>query len=420
MYIPFPKTIPELRKYLQDPFYNNTLYLTLGRFADIGFGFLFWACAARLYSVADVGIATALISSIGLVVAFSRLGFDTAIIRFMPAYDHSRVFNTCLWLTTGAAVVIGIIYLAVIDLISPEIAFIKDYALLFLLFVVANAITLTTGNAFLSLRKANIKFVQNLIQGIRVPLLIPFAFIGSLGILYSFGFAYIAAAFFAMVIIGNYVSLSLQIDRQYISKTFRFSYLNYLANLLFNIPSSIMPLIIVNLLSPEDAALYYIAFAIGNIALIIPDAMSTSFFVEGSHGINLRKGVVRNLAATYAILIPVVLFIVFFGDALLNLFGKDYGAAFDLLKVVAVSSLFVTIYNLFIPLQNIRLRTGGIVSLSIIRFVLLIGLSYIFLTWFGVVGAGYAWALTYMILDVGIVGFVKKEGWIKFRSEDRD
>lgn len=412
MDISLPKTIPEIREYLRNPFYRNSLYITLGRFADVGFGFLFWTLAARLYSVGEVGIATVLISSLGLVMIFSRFGFDFTIIRFMPSHDHSRVFNTCLWITTMATVVVGVIYLAAIDLISPEIAFIRDYASLFLLFAVVNSVTLITGNALLSFRKADLKFVQNFIMGVRLPLLLPLTLLGSLGIFYAFGFAYLIAAIFALVVIRGYVTFSPQIDGEFARKTFRFSSYNYLANLFLYIPTYIMPILIVNLLSPEDAALYYVAFAIGNLVLIIPDAMSTSFFVEGSHGINLRKGVIRNLGATYAILIPAVLFIVIFGDVLLGFFGEGYQAAFDLLKVIVISSLFVTAYNLFIPIQNIRLQIRGIAFMSLIRFVLLLGLSYVFLIRFGVIGVGYAWAITYMTLSIGIAAFVKKKGWI--------
>jgi O-antigen/teichoic acid export membrane protein len=178
------------------------------------------------------------------------------------------------------------------------------------------------------------------------------------------------------------------------------------------VPPLVMPILIVNLISPKDAALYYIAFAIGNLVLIIPDAISTSFLVEGSHGINLRKGMVRSLAASYAVLVPAILFIVFFGNILLGFFGKDYLAAFDLLRVVVVSSLFVTVYLIFVSLQFIRLKAGGMVVLTLIRFVLLIGLSYVFLIWYGVVGAGYAWALTHVIIGAGIVVFGRVKGWI--------
>lgn len=401
-----------LFEYLRNPFYRNSLYIALGRFADVGFGFLVWTLAAHLYSLADVGIATALVSSLGLVMAFSRLGFDIAIIRFMPMHDHSRVFNTCLWITTLAAIVGGIVYLATIDLISPDITFIKDYGPLFILFVIVNSVTLTTGNAFLSLRRADLKFILNLLMGVRLPLLLPLVLLGSLGIFYSFGFAYLVAAVFSLIMIRGYITFAPQIDGEFTRKTLYFSSQNYLAGLFQITPALIMPIVIVNVLGPEDAALYYIAFAIGRLVLIIPDAMSTSFFIEGSHGINLREGVIRNLMATYAILVPMVLFIVAFGDILLGFFGKDYLAASGLLTVIATSSLFVTIYNLFIPLQNIRLHVRGVVVVSLVRFVLLLGLSYFFLIEFGVIGAGYAWVITYIVLTAGIFGFVKRRKWI--------
>lgn len=402
-------TIPD---YIRNPLYQNSLFIALGRFADVGFGFLFWMIAARLYPVADVGIATALVSSLGLVLAFSRLGFDTAIIRFMPSNDHSRVFNTCLWITTIAAVIVSLIYLSVIDIVSPDIAFIRDYAPMFVIFVIVSSITLTTGNALLSFRKANLRFIQNLVMGGRIPLLFVLVLFGSLGIFFSIGFAYLAAAIFALALIRSQVTLSPWIDREFARKTFRFSFLNYLAGLLQSFPTLVMPILIVSVLNPEGAALYYIAFAIGNLVLIIPDALAASFFVEGSHGTNLRKGVTKTLTATYVILVPAIMLVVFFGDLLLGLLGKDYLAAFDLLKVVALSGFIVAVYTIFIPLQNIRLRVEGIVVMNLLRFVLLLGLSYLFLIRCGIIGVGYAWAITYTIMGIGIAVFVKRKGWI--------
>jgi O-antigen/teichoic acid export membrane protein len=214
------------------------------------------------------------------------------------------------------------------------------------------------------------------------------------------------------MMIRRYVTLFPRIDRDFTLKTFRFSSLNYLASLVQSIPTLVMPILIVNLISPENAALYYIAFTIGNLVLIIPDAITTSFFVEGSHGINLRWGATRTLLAIYAFLIPAVFFILFFGEQLLGIFGNDYLGALDLLMVVAVSSIFVTIYNVFLPIQNIRLHVGNIVVINLVRFMLLLGLSYIFLIRFGIIGAGYAWLITHAILGLGITVFVKSKRWI--------
>jgi O-antigen/teichoic acid export membrane protein len=359
-----------------------------------------------------VGIATALISSLLLIVAFSRFGFDTALIRFLPTQDHSRVFNTCLWITIGATIIVTLFYLLAIDVIAPEIAFIREFALIFLILAIVSSVIDTTGYALLCLRKGNIKLLLNLLTGLRLPLLIPFVFLGSLGIFFSLGLANLVAAIIAVVLIRRFVPLALRIDRAFVRTTFQFSSMNYLANLLNSLPALVMPILIVNLLSPENAALYYIAFAIGSLVLIVPEAMSTSFFIEGSHGINLRKGTVMTLSVTYAALVPAVLFIVLFGDLLLNFFGSEYTTAFNLLRLIAISSFFVTIFNLFIPLQNIRMQVRGVVAVNFLRFAIYLGLSYILLQSIGVIGAGIAWLITHMILSVGIVAYVKVKGWI--------
>lgn len=402
-------TIYELWK---NPLYQNSFYIALGKITDTGFGFLFWTAAARLYSVADVGIATALISSLGIVMAFSRLGFDVAIIRFMPGHDRSAVFSSCLWITAIASLAVSIIFLLTVAFFSPEIAFVRDYALLFIIFSLVNSITLTTGNAFLSFRRADYRFVQNLLLGARIFLLFPLIALGSIGIFSALGIAYGIAALFAFVLIVRFVSISPYIDRDFAKETFSFSSLNYVASLLQSIPTLILPIIVLNLLGAEDAALYFIAFAVGNLALIIPDAMTTSFFVEGSHGINLRKAAMRTLSVTYVILIPAVLFIFIFGNYLLGLFGPNYHDAFELLRLIAISALFVTIYILFIPLQNIRLQVEGIVLMNLIRFVILLGLSYELIQWYGLIGVGYAWLVTYMVLGVGIAWVAKRKRWV--------
>ncbi len=412
IFAPLNGKVNSILEYSRNPLYRNSLYIMLGRLSDVGFGFLFWTVAARLYPVADVGIATALISSLLLIVAFSRFGFDTALIRFLPTQDHCRVFNTCLWITIGATIVVTLLYLLAIDAISPEIAFIRGYAVIFLVLAIVSSVIDTTGYALLCLRKGNVKLLLNLLTGLRLPLLLPFVFLGSLGIFFSLGLANLIAAVSALVLIRRFIPLALRIDREFVRTTYQFSSLNYLGNLFSNLPALVMPILIVNLLSPENAALYYIAFAIGSLVLIVPEAMSTSFFIEGSHGINLRKGTFMTLSVTYAVLIPAVLVIVLFGDLLLNLFGPEYTTALNLLRLIAISSLFVTIFNLFIPLQNIRLQVRGVVIVNFLRFVLYLGLSYFLLQSVGVIGAGIAWLITHMILSIGIVAYVKLKGWV--------
>ena len=49
-------------------------------------------------------------------------------------------------------------------------------------------------------------------------------------------------------------------------------------------PNLILPIMVLNVLGAEQAAYYYIAYAIAALLFMIPGAISTSLFVEGSHG----------------------------------------------------------------------------------------------------------------------------------------
>jgi len=413
MHLPVPRSRAELREQLHNPLYRNSFFIALGRITDVGFGFLFWTVAARLYSQMDVGIATALISSLTLVITLSRLGFDTALVRFLPSKEKSRALSTTLWVTLIATLIAAAIYLLLVPYITPELVPLRDYFLVFILFALANSFESIAENALLAVRRADLRWMLHLFLSARILLLFPFALLGSFGIFSSLGVAYLVVILFSFLLVRRNFGITREISREYLRETFRFSSLNYLASILASIPTLLFPILIMNLLGAEEAALYYIAFTIGNLVLIVPDAMTTSFFVEGSHGANLRKAAVYTLTANYAILIPVILFMFLFGNLLLGLFGSAYLAAFDLLRIISLSALFVTIYNLFIPLQNIRLRVGMVVLLNFIRCVLLLGLGYVLLLHFGVIGIGYAWLATYAVMVVGIV-FIMNNKFLKY------
>lgn len=85
--LPIPKTRAELQHHLRDPLYKSSYFIMLTSISNAGFGFLFWILAARLYPKEDVGVATALISSMALLVLLSRFGLDQSIIRFFPERD---------------------------------------------------------------------------------------------------------------------------------------------------------------------------------------------------------------------------------------------------------------------------------------------------------------------------------------------
>lgn len=408
----------KIARLAKDPLYRNSFFMAFTSVFNAGCGFFFWMIAAKLYTVEEVGLATALISSLGLVILFSRLGFDFSIIRFFPSNDKAKVFGTSLVITTIASLMVSSVFILQVEFISPSLAFLKEplYAFAFVFIAVANSIAAITGNAFVADRKADLYLFQNIFMALRIPLLIPLAFLGTFGIFGSLGISFLVASFFAQIVLRRRIGVILSIlDVDFVRESLRFSSWNYVSNILSIAPTLILPLMVLKMLGEAEAAKYFIAFTIANIVLIIPQSLGTSLFVEGSHGEGLKKNVIKSGVACLVLILPAVLLILVFGDRFLELIKEEYLEAFDLLRVLAISSFLVAVYSFFIPIQNINMQVEKIFKLNVIRSVLLLGLSYILIYKYGVLGVGYGWIITYSVITLMICRTAKKEGWTQLK-----
>jgi O-antigen/teichoic acid export membrane protein len=407
--------VAHIRRLQSIPLFKNSFFIILNKGVVALAGFAFWILATHFYSTNDVGIATALISSASLIMQFSYLGFDYSIIRFFSKYDRSRMFNTCLILTVLTAVTLGAVYIAFVNVFSPELGFLQSpvYALVFLAYITINVVSTIGSTTFIAARKAEFSFLQNLLLLLRLPLLIPLVFLGAFGILTSIGLAYVLVCLAIVYLVGQFVRLKFTIDPEFVRTSLKFSFGNYVAQIFLNFTYLALPMMILSILGSEEAAKYYIAYTIGNLLLQVPDAVGMSLFVEGSHGEAMRKNVLRAGTAMYAVLIPGVIFIFLFGDRLLSLFHGVYSPeSLTLLRLFAIVSLFFAVYCLMVPVQNVRMNVKRIIKINMIIFVLFMGMSYLFMTHIGIVGVGVALLLTYAIVDVIILGLAKVEGWI--------
>jgi len=398
-----------------DPLYMNSFFMAFSRVFNAGCGFFFWMIAARLYTVEQVGLATALMSSLGLILLFSRLGFDSSIIRFFPSEERGRVISTSLIITTVACIMAGVIYILLAKILAPSMLFLMDprYALAFLLIGSVNSVASITGIVFIADRKADHYFLQNLITALRIPALVPLVFLGVFGIFGSVGLGYLASSFFCFVMFKrSVVAIRPQVDLDFIRRSLRFSAWTYVSSILSIAPTLIISLMVLNMLGEAEAAKYNIAFMVGTLVLIIPDSFGTSLFVEGSQGQGLKKSVLRAGGACFVLLVPSVLVLFFFGDRLLGMLRAEYVEGFSLLRIIALSSIPVACYSFFITIQNVRMRVESIAKLNALRCVLLLGPGYFLMQRYGILGAGYAWMATYcvVVLWVGLVAW--REGWV--------
>lgn len=411
----FKQVFKDIAGLVIDPLYRNSFFAASAYICNAGFGFVFWIIVARMYTIEQVGLATALISSLGLTLLFSRLGFDFSVIRFISLENKGKVISTSLIITTAASILAGVIFILLADIVSPSMIFLKEpgYALAFLMIVAMNSVANVTGNAFIAERKADHYFLQNLLVALRIPALVPLAFLGVFGIFWSVGLGLLVASIFGLAALQRRIAaIQPEVDWDFIRRSFRFSSLNYVSGILSVAPILIIPIMVLNMLGEAEAAKYYIAFAIGDLPMSIPCSLGTSLFVEGSHGEGLRKSAIRAGAASMILLVPAVLVLVLFGDMLLGMLKGEYVEAFDLLRIIAISCYPVAVYSLFIPIQNVRMKVDGVVKLNALRCLLLLGLNYVLIPRYGILGTGYAWMTTYGVIALGIGWIAWRERWI--------
>lgn len=411
------KLIKLLRNHYLDSLYRNSYYILATSIISSLLGLAFWIIAARSYSVSDTGLAVALISASGLIISISKFGLDVSIIRFLGRETHkATLINTCLTVTGIATLAISILFILGTDIWANKLNFIRDsafYTLSFIIFTCLFGMFIIQSNVFIALRNAKYSFLHNIIVvGLRIPLAIFMAsFFASFGIFGSWGISlcigmFISMFFFSRVAVSGYSPYPI-IHGQMVKEIANFSASNYVVNFFSGAPALLIPLLVLQLLSPEESAYFYLTYSIANILFMIPGAFSVSLFAEGS---NNEESIIPNLKKairhSYIFLIPSVLMIILFGNVFLLLFGKGYSSnGHLLLALLAISGLFITLNSFYFMYLRLRLQMKKVILITIVTTLSIIGLTQVTLSilGMGLSGVGIAYLLVNGIMSVYVI-----------------
>ena len=392
-----------LRHYISAPLYRNSLFLIANTVFTTGLGFFFWMVVARFYTPYEVGVGSAIISAVYFLALLGTLGLDVAIIRFLPKTQKPvELINACLTLTGIVALVIGGIFLAGLGLWSPKLIFIREravFALAFLVFTFGWTLSGVIGSVFIAKRRAEFNLAKNtIISLLKIPLpILLVLFFHAFGIVSSWGVATAIAVAICLFLFlprvqGSYKPVP-NLNLNIVKSIWKYSMGNYFVSILAATPSFILPIMIVNILSGEQNAYFYVAWTIAAITFSIPGAASQSLFAEGSHfedelSINAR----RSLKFALVLLVPTIILLVVLGKWLLLAFGASYSSnALTLLWILGASSIFVGINSVYYSILLVRHRIRELLVLrGLITLVVLIASAFVMRA-IGIVGIGYAW-----------------------------
>jgi len=411
-----------LKQLSRVPLYSNALYLMIANVAGALLGFVFWIIVARFYSPQDVGLASAGISAMGLLATISHLGLGTGLIRFLArsGKNANLMINTVFSIGALTSIATALVFIAGLGLWSPALLFIRDDPLYFTAFVFFTlALTLSTliGQAFVAERRAGFTLANSLIFNL-LKLLLPTllaTLLHAFGIIASWGIplviVFLVSVFLFLPRVRADYRPRFAISRGIINEIMPFSFINYLSGLMWGAPVLLLPIIVVNLLGAEPNAYFYMAWAIGSVLNMVPTAISTSLFAEGSYdeerlGANIR----RSIKMVLLLLVPAVVLVAVLADKLLLVFGSSYSEnAAVLLRILAAAALPLSVNTIYLAVKRVEGKLKVITGLSAFVGVVTIGLAYPLLHLMDINGVGIAWLAAQVVAALVIgVGFLLK------------
>jgi len=400
----------ELRRQIGQPLYRNSLFLMGNTVVLTGLGFVFWIVVARFYTEAEVGLGSAIISSVMLLALVSGLGLDAALIRFLPkAARPVDMVNSCFTLVATTALVVSGIFIAGLPVWSPAVDFIRVqplFILAFVLFAACWPLAGLMGSVFVARRKAQYVLVKSTIFSLlKLPLAIVLAiFFHAFGIVASWGvavaIALVVSAFFLLPRVLEHYKPAPRLDLGIVKGIWKYSAGNYFASLFAAAPLLALPIIVVNIAGAEQNAHFYVAWMIGGLLFAISTAVSQSLFAEGSHfEEELPLHAQRAFRFALLLLVPGIALVVLLGKWLLLLFGESYSSsALTLLQTLGFSSIFVGVNTVYFSMLLVRGQIGELTVLRALTAVAVLVASALAIPALGINGVGYVW--------IGIQGLV--------------
>lgn len=417
----------KLRAFLRIPLYANAIYLMVANITNALFGFFFWILVARLYSAENVGLASAIISAVGLLTVLSSLGFGYGIIKFLKASDHPVILiNSSFTLIGLVSLTAATIYILGIHLWSPALVIITNnplFLVIFIIFVPISMLSLLTDQSLIAERQARFVLIRNIVFNV-LRFLLVFIFIElypSFGIFCAWSCAlfvtFLTGIFFFLPRSQSNYRVFPTINQKVISDVLHFSFRNYVSDLFWTTPIYVLPILVINLLGAENNAYFYIAWAICGILTMIPGTVSTALFAEGSYEeLHLGRNIRRSLKMVFVILTPAVFLVWVLSDKVLLLFGNLYSKnATFLLRLLALASLPLAINVVYFGIKRVQRKMKEVMLFCITAGVGTIGISRLLLPIRGIDGIGIAWLVTQSIIAIVIIA-----SWLKKQRGNLD
>ncbi|WP_262365579.1 lipopolysaccharide biosynthesis protein [Gordonia sp. OPL2] len=375
-------------------------------------GFVFWTIAARGYTTAEVGRASAIISSATLLATLSNLSINSLYERFLPvagARAHRLlVLGRSVIIATAAVLGVGFVLLGPRDTLFTS----STQAWLYPAFVVVLGIFAIQDSMLIGLGRSRTVATKNITQStiklILVAALIP------LGTGSAVVWAWVLPAAAISLWIGMtairdgaraMTGPSILPRRTEIVHFYAGSFAMTAVGVVVPL---VVPLVIVARLGTEMNAYFTICWLVISTAAILLNATAAPFVATASEpGTDLRHATLRFIALCGGASIVGCIALVVTAPWILSIMGPQYAAeGTDLIRLMALTLptvAFVTIYTALARVER-RLRLA-VITQVVFGVVVVTGIAFSTDRW-GIIGVAYV----YLAADVIIAAIVAIPG----------
>lgn len=388
------------------PMLANSLALIMGKLATMGLGFLAWLAAARVFSQAEVGLASGVVSATMLCVQVALFGAGAAIISLYPRYRHQpdRLLDTAVTsvMLTAFFATAGFVLLA--SGIFRELRIVAEhpaYLAVFLIMAVAGTLGVLLDQLSTALRRGDFVLVRGLVTGILTVTLVVVlpkvaGFENAIAILAAW-----ATASVMMVSIGW-----LQLRRALPAYRYRprlqwdlaqeqarVGFPNWLLTLAERAPGAVLPIVVTELLSPRANAAWYTAWMMAWVVYVVPVQVGLNLFAEASHRPEAMHKVVRHsIATSLAVGALAATGSAVIGPVLLGFLGRGYAElGTEPLRILVLAVVPFTFVQAYFSVCRARNDLTEAIAVGIVSGGAGIGAAALAGVNHGLIGMALAW-----------------------------
>src|SRR3989338_523063 len=393
---------------------------------------------ARNLTVEDFGLFYSVFAFLGMFGVFKSLGFDRALAKFIPEFMHNKNYNqikssiiyvSAIQLLTNTAVIIGIYlfsdYLSQNFFRSPQADIVlKIMAIAFFL----DSFVLVLKFAFQGFKK------MAYFSGIDVVKMLIVIAVILAGIGMNYGIlgpvaAYVIASIIAILVFGfilikrifqGFLKSKFIYEGKLMKEISRYSIfamaagagmviLGYTDIILLTYFSGLTSVALYNVALPTAKVLMYFPRSIAGILL----PLISELWAKKEKAL-IREGIESLYKYAIIIIMPLVFMILSFSDLLINLlFGKDYVAASNALKILSIGMIFAVLYvvniDFFLGIGKPEINNIIVYSAALFNLVA----NIIMIPIWGIIGAAISTTISYFIMM--LIGLIKIRKFIKIK-----